>query len=130
MDAETQAKLRAIAEREQAEAAGSEPQVGPTPDAAAALVSLRETANGDEPTPEPEPAAEKPERKLTLYKVFRVEEQTLHAVAECEAPNDTKAITQVVTDANVTAGEYVAIPHRSLRIRKIGVVNEPRIVVS
>lgn len=105
MDAETQAKLAEIAARE---AAGDA-----TPD-----------------PPAPEPVDDGP--KGTAYKVFHSdgEGNQLGFLADVTAVNDLKAIAEVTGTNPEDGAYYVAIPARSLRVRQLKVVSQPKVVVS
>jgi hypothetical protein len=125
LDPKAVALLREIAERDQ-EASMTDVNtqdpilVDPTP----------EPVPAPEPTPEPTPAP----AKQTNYAVYLVTAKdddqilTMTYGGSTEAPNDIKAVTDV-GGAN-GAGQYVAIPVRSLRVRTVEVVNQPKVVVS
>jgi hypothetical protein len=108
MDAETQAKLAEIAARESA----------PTE---------------DQPQPQAEPTPDPPvESKGTIYKVFHSDGEgtALGFIAEATAVNDVKAIYEVIGSNPEDGAAYVAIPARSLRVRTLKVVSQPKVVVS
>lgn len=119
MTPETQAALAAIAEREGAEIAeaveGSE------------TTSVATTQEDTPPTPEPAPKAG------TAYVVFSVagnDTLVLTQVGSSEAVNDVKAISDATGSSPTDGAKYVAIPARSLRVRTVKVVSQPKVVVS
>lgn len=77
----------------------------------------------------------KAEKQPTRYVVFSAhgtgegETLSMTSVAAVEAINDLKAIAAAVPEPRDGA-TYVAIPARSLRVRKVAVVSQPKVVVS
>jgi Flp pilus assembly CpaF family ATPase len=73
------------------------------------------------------------ETKGTDYVVFAAnvgadgKVNDLSAIDDATAPNDIKAIKATVSGV---AGDYVAIPVRNLKVRKLTVESEPKVVIS
>lgn len=62
------------------------------------------------------------------YEVYRVGQGTLQFVGPATAVNDIKAI-QAALGEKPTAGKYVAVPVRVLRVREVGTETQVKVVI-